>query len=123
MIAIVDYQMGNLRSVQKGFERVGAEAVVTDDPTEIQAATQVVLPGVGAFADVERESTSAVQYVFPSFRHFCGKGEGQSAGNPCWRVPAMCKSWIPCLPGGKMEGIVTRQDAWRKHERTVSPFP
>ena len=51
MIAIIDYQMGNLRSVQKGFERVGAEAVITDDPTAIRAAGKVVLPGVGAFAD------------------------------------------------------------------------
>jgi glutamine amidotransferase len=51
MIAIIDYQMGNLRSVQKGFERVGVEAVITDKPAEIQAATHVVLPGVGAFRD------------------------------------------------------------------------
>jgi len=51
MIAIVDYGMGNLRSVQKGFERVGHEAVVTSDPTQIASATKIVLPGVGAFAD------------------------------------------------------------------------
>jgi len=46
MIAIVDYQMGNLRSVQKGFERVGHAAVVTSDPETIQRADKVVLPGV-----------------------------------------------------------------------------
>lgn len=51
MLAIVDYQMGNLRSVQKGFERVGAEAIITSDPTAIAAADKVVLPGVGAFED------------------------------------------------------------------------
>ena len=50
MLAIVDYQMGNLRSVQKGFERVGADAVITGDPSEIAAADKVVLPGVGALS-------------------------------------------------------------------------
>jgi glutamine amidotransferase len=48
-IAIIDYGMGNLRSVQKGFARVGAEAVVTRDVAVIDAASGVVLPGVGAY--------------------------------------------------------------------------
>jgi glutamine amidotransferase len=51
MIAIIDYEMGNLRSVQKGFERGGHEAVVTSDPAVLADATKIVLPGVGAFAD------------------------------------------------------------------------
>ena len=50
MIAIIDYGMGNLRSVQKGLERTGCEAVVTRDVGEIQSARGVVLPGVGAFS-------------------------------------------------------------------------
>jgi glutamine amidotransferase len=50
MIAIIDYGMGNLRSVQKGFERVGFEAVVTRDVGQILSARGVVLPGVGAFS-------------------------------------------------------------------------
>jgi glutamine amidotransferase len=49
MIAIIDYGMGNLRSVQKGFERIGAEATVTRDSDVIAGAAGVVLPGVGAF--------------------------------------------------------------------------
>lgn len=49
MIAIIDYGMGNLRSVQKGFEAVGAHAVVTSDSQKILSAESVVLPGVGAF--------------------------------------------------------------------------
>jgi glutamine amidotransferase len=49
-IAIIDYGMGNLRSVQKGFERVGFSAEVTRDPRRIETADGVVLPGVGAFA-------------------------------------------------------------------------
>ena len=51
MIAIIDYGMGNLRSVQKAFEFLGFEAVITDDPAVIAAADHVVLPGVGAFCD------------------------------------------------------------------------
>ena len=50
MIAIIDYGMGNLRSVQKGLERAGCEAVITRDPGQIQSARGVVLPGVGAFS-------------------------------------------------------------------------
>ena len=50
MIAIIDYGMGNLRSVQKGLERVGFDAVVSRDVSEIHAARGVVLPGVGAFS-------------------------------------------------------------------------
>ena len=55
MIAIVDYQMGNLRSVQKAFERVGHEAQITSKPADIEAAERVVLPGVGAFRDAIAE--------------------------------------------------------------------
>ena len=51
MIAIIDYGMGNLRSVQKGFEKIGADAVVTADPRVVLEADKIVLPGVGAFRD------------------------------------------------------------------------
>ncbi|MGN0754645.1 MAG: imidazole glycerol phosphate synthase subunit HisH [Aristaeellaceae bacterium] len=51
MIAIIDYGMGNLRSVQKAFEYLGKDAVITDRPDTIAAASHVVLPGVGAFED------------------------------------------------------------------------
>ena len=55
MIAIVDYQMGNLRSVQKAFERVGHEAAITSDAMSIEQASRLVIPGVGAFADAVAE--------------------------------------------------------------------
>lgn len=55
MITIVDYQMGNLRSVQKALERVGAEARISSDPQEIASAEKLVLPGVGAFGDAMAE--------------------------------------------------------------------
>jgi glutamine amidotransferase len=51
VIAIIDYGMGNLRSVFKAFEAVGHPAVVTRDPKVIREAARVVLPGVGAFGD------------------------------------------------------------------------
>lgn len=51
MIAIIDYGMGNLRSVHKAFEAVGHRAVVTRDAQVIADADHVVLPGVGAFGD------------------------------------------------------------------------
>ncbi len=49
MIAVVDYGMGNRRSVEKALEHVGAAAVITRDHDEIRSAAGVVLPGVGAF--------------------------------------------------------------------------
>lgn len=54
-IAIADYGMGNLRSVAKALEHVGAVPVVTSDPAEIGAAQGLVLPGVGAFPEAMRE--------------------------------------------------------------------
>jgi imidazole glycerol-phosphate synthase subunit HisH len=48
-IAILDYGMGNLRSVEKALERVGSEAVISADPEAVRAADGVILPGVGAF--------------------------------------------------------------------------
>jgi glutamine amidotransferase len=48
-VAVLDYGIGNLRSAQKALERVGADARLTADPAEIEAADGVVLPGVGAF--------------------------------------------------------------------------
>lgn len=51
MIGIVNYGMGNLRSVQKALQRVGAQAEVIDSPSQIESAERLILPGVGAFAD------------------------------------------------------------------------
>ena len=73
MIAIVDYGAGNLNSVKKAFDYLGAEVVVTDQPATIAAADKIVFPGVGHF--------SALQVLEPT-----GLGEallrGASAGKP-----------------------------------------
>jgi glutamine amidotransferase len=51
LIVVVDYGMGNLRSVEKGFLKVGIEVRVTSDPRDVSNASAVILPGVGAFRD------------------------------------------------------------------------
>ena len=48
MIAIIDYGMGNLRSVQKALEKVGAQTIITHDALAIEKSEKIVLPGVGA---------------------------------------------------------------------------
>lgn len=50
-VAVIDYGLGNLRSVMRGLERAGAEVSITSDALEIEAADGIVLPGVGAFRD------------------------------------------------------------------------
>ncbi len=77
MIAIIDYGMGNLRSVQKGFEKVGHKAGVTSDRQKILDADKVVLPGVGAFADCMNNLdrlglADTVRKVIASGRPFMG---------------------------------------------------
>ena len=55
MIAVIDYGMGNLRSVQKALEEVGAKTRVTSDPSDLKRCSKVVFPGVGAFGDAMKE--------------------------------------------------------------------
>lgn len=65
MIAIIDYGMGNLRSVEKGFLHVGADARVVSDARSVQDADGIVLPGVGAFRDciINLESIGLIQTI------------------------------------------------------------
>ena len=51
MIAIIDYGMGNLRSVQKALERLGAEVDIISDVERLSLSNKIILPGVGAFKD------------------------------------------------------------------------
>lgn len=51
LVAIIDYDAGNIRSVEKAFNYIGAKAVLTRDPEVIYKCDRVVLPGVGAFGD------------------------------------------------------------------------
>jgi glutamine amidotransferase len=75
MIAIIDYGMGNLRSVQKALEAVGHAAEVTCDPDRVRRADHVILPGVGAFADAIAElRRTGLGHAFV---------EAVRAGTPC----------------------------------------
>jgi imidazole glycerol-phosphate synthase subunit HisH len=77
MIAIIDYEMGNLRSVQKAFERVGHSAVITSDPAVLADADKIVLPGVGAFRDAiaalrKRKLVEPIQIAIDCDKPFLG---------------------------------------------------
>lgn len=77
MIAIIDYGMGNLRSVQKALEKVGATATITQDSNVIQDADKVILPGVGAMQPAMEKLTeldliSVIQSVIKSKTPFLG---------------------------------------------------
>ena len=55
MIAIIDYGVGNLFSLESSFAYIGKEAKLTSDPSEIRAADRIILPGVGAFEDAAKK--------------------------------------------------------------------
>lgn len=63
-IVIIDYGLGNLRSVQKGFEHVGASPVISGDPEEILSADGVILPGVGAFGDAMKHLNPMKETIY-----------------------------------------------------------
>ena len=76
-VSILDYGMANLRSVQKGFEQVGARAEIISEPEQIDAADKLVLPGVGAFRDAiatlrERGHDQAIRRYIDSGKPFLG---------------------------------------------------
>ena len=77
MIAIIDYGMGNLRSVQKGLEKAGFQAEIVQDPNLVRQADKVVLPGVGAFRDAmhnlrETGMVAAIHEVVTAGKPFLG---------------------------------------------------
>lgn len=77
MIVVIDYGMGNLRSVQKGFEAVGHRVEVSSDPEIVGNADSIVLPGVGAFQDCMRnleslQLISSIKHCVNSKKPFLG---------------------------------------------------
>lgn len=77
MITIVDYQMGNLRSVSKAIERVGQPTLITSDPKQVAAAEHLILPGVGAFKDAiaelhRRDLANPIREFIESGKPFLG---------------------------------------------------
>ena len=77
MIGIIDYGMGNLHSVQKAFEEVGASAEIVTDGSAVAQADKIVLPGVGAFRDAmdtlrEKGLVEPILQAIESGRWFLG---------------------------------------------------
>lgn len=77
MISIIDYGMGNLRSVQKAFERSGHTAKIVNEPADVADATKLVLPGVGAFRDAiaaleSRQLVEPIKAAIVSGKPFLG---------------------------------------------------
>lgn len=68
MITIIDYEMGNLRSVEKAFEKLGFEVRVSNNPADLLTTDKVVLPGVGAFKDCIN-NLRAGGFVEPLLQH------------------------------------------------------
>jgi len=76
-IAIIDYGMGNLRSVQKAIEKMGGTSIITNSPLKIITARAVILPGVGAFQDAisqlkKLQLDSIIHRVIESEKPFLG---------------------------------------------------
>ena len=51
MIAVIDYGLGNIKNIQRAINRLGFNAILTDNPNDIKAADIIILPGVGHFKD------------------------------------------------------------------------
>lgn len=77
MIAIVDYNMGNLASVKNAFAKLGKETVVESDPAKFKEYDKLILPGVGAFGDAmehlkERDMVNAIKEFAASGKYVLG---------------------------------------------------
>ena len=112
MLALVDYGSGNIRSVERALDFVGAEFVLTEDPEVVACATGVVLPGVGAALDTmtglrSRGMDAAVRDYLASGRPFMGVCMGlhallehseENAGTPCLGIyPGQVRRFPPGL--------------------------
>ena len=122
-IAIIDYGMGNLRSVQKGLERVGFPALVTRDAKAIENADGVVLPGVGAFRACmdnlrQYELIDTVRRVVESGKPFFGiclgmqllfeesdEGAGRGLGVFAGRVTRLRSTRLPQIGWNALEDV------------------
>ncbi|MBS7613213.1 imidazole glycerol phosphate synthase subunit HisH, partial [Candidatus Bathyarchaeota archaeon] len=62
-VVVLDYAVGNLRSIKNGLERSGAEALITSEIAEISKANALVFPGVGAFPEAARRLSSAADQI------------------------------------------------------------
>lgn len=114
MIAVVDYQMGNLLSVERGLRGVGADARITADAKEIARADAIVLPGVGAYGDAAESMRNLGQMEVVAAR----VREGVPFLGICLGLHLMCEAGVEgavegsSIPGmGLIPGVVGRMPA------------
>ncbi len=88
MIAVVDYGMGNLRSMAKAIEHVGGEPVLTSDEAEIRAAERIVLPGVGAFGEAMENLRSTGLVDVSRTRCWATASRSSASASACSCSPA-----------------------------------
>ena len=111
MIAVVDYDAGNIRSVTKALESLGAEVRVTGDPADIEKADRIVLPGVGAFGKaaqslVAKNLMDPLRNAIRAGKPFIGICLGmqllyeRSEENPGVRGLGVIKGRVVRFPGG-----------------------
>ena len=93
-VVVVDYGLGNLRSVTRGLERVGAAVTITDDPSEFADADGIVLPGVGAFRE-------GVENADPIRRDLLNASEG---GTPLFGICLGMQMLLTSSEEGKTDG-------------------
>ncbi len=121
MIAIIDYGMGNLRSVEKAFEMVGFETVVTDKSEIIDRSEKIVLPGVGSFKDA-KDGLSERNLVEPIVNHI---KKGRLFLGICLGFQLL---FTRSTEGGECEGLnivageVVRFEKEKKEESSKSLF-
>ncbi len=88
-IAVVDYGMGNRRSVEKALEHVGARTLVSSDPERLRAADGLVVPGVGAFPRAMANLSASASMSC------CASVSARAC--PCWASASAC-SWPSSTP-------------------------
>lgn len=111
MIAVIDYCKGNLKSVERGLQNVGADAHITDDPHKIAKADALVLPGVGSFADaartmIETGQMEAIRQALRAGKPFLGICLGQHLLFASGTEHAPEAGTMPGL--GLIEGVVDK---------------
>lgn len=113
-IAVVDYGVGNLRSAEKAFQHVGADARLTTDPATVTAADGVVVPGVGAFAgSVDALATRGLTGVVRAAATAARDGSGVPFLGICVGLQVLYddSEENPGTPGlGVLSGTVARMD-------------
>lgn len=125
MIAIVDYGMGNLRSVSKAFQSQGFDAIVTRDPNQISQAAGLVLPGVGAFGDCVKnlndyDLVSPIKDFIASGKPFLGICLGlqilfeESEETPGAKGLGIFKGSVVRFPDFKEEGLKVPHMGWNE---------